>query len=51
MDTLEYLADILGVSVSYLTQQGDSEWTKGMLERSELYNAFSLWLIRRNTAI
>lgn len=40
MDTLEYLADILGVSMSYLTQQGDSEWTKGMLERSELYNAF-----------
>lgn len=40
MDTLEYLSEKLGVSVSYLTQQGDSEWTKAMLERSELYNAF-----------
>lgn len=40
IDTLEYLAEKLGVSISYLTQQGDSEWTKSMLERSELYNAF-----------
>lgn len=40
MDTLEYLAETLGVSISYLTQQGDSEWTKAMLERNELYNAF-----------
>lgn len=40
MDTLEYLAETLGVSISYLTQQGDNEWTKAMLERSELYNAF-----------
>lgn len=40
MDTLEYLAEKLGVTVSYLTQEGDSEWTKEVLERSELYNAF-----------
>lgn len=40
MDTLEYLAEELGVTVSYLTQEGDSEWTKEVLERSELYNAF-----------
>lgn len=40
MDTLEYLAETLGVSISYLTQEGDSEWTKKMLERSELYNSF-----------
>lgn len=40
IDTLEYLAEKLGVTVSYLTQEGDSEWTKEVLERSELYNAF-----------
>ncbi len=40
MDTLEYLAEELGVTVSYLTQEGDSEWTKEVHERSELYNAF-----------
>lgn len=40
MDTLEYLAEKLGITVSYLTQEGDSEWTKKILERSELYNAF-----------
>lgn len=40
IDTLEYLAEELGVTVSYLTQEGDSEWTKEVLERSELYNAF-----------
>src|SRR5699024_345076 len=40
MDTLEYLAETLGVSISYLTQEGDSEWTKKMLKRSELYNSF-----------
>src|SRR5699024_1729711 len=39
MDTLEYLAETLGVSISYLTQEGDSEWTKKMLKRSELYNS------------
>lgn len=40
IDTLEYLAEKLGVSISYLTQQGDAEWTKAMLERKELYNSF-----------
>lgn len=40
MDTLEYLAGKLGVSVSFLTQQGDVEWTKTILDRDELYDVF-----------
>src|SRR5699024_2031845 len=40
MDTLEYLAGKLGVSVSLLTQQGDVEWTKTILDRDELYDVF-----------
>src|SRR5699024_11154141 len=39
MDTLEYLAETLGVSISYLTQESDSEWTKKMLKSSALYNS------------
>lgn len=41
METLGYLADKLEVSIGFLTQQGDEEWTQKVLENEVFYDAFN----------
>ncbi|CAM4186206.1 helix-turn-helix domain-containing protein [Lacicoccus alkaliphilus] len=41
METLGYLAKALDVSVSYLLQEGDEEWTREMVENDILYNMYT----------
>lgn len=38
METLEHIAGKLGVSVSYLTQDGDESWTKAMADYFSSFN-------------
>ncbi|GAB3056025.1 helix-turn-helix domain-containing protein [Salinicoccus sesuvii] len=41
METLNYIAKKLNVSIGYLTQEGDEEWTKNVLENRDFYSSFS----------
>lgn len=41
METLGYIAKALDVSVSYLLQEGDEEWTREMVESNILYNMYT----------
>ncbi|WP_020007580.1 helix-turn-helix domain-containing protein [Salinicoccus albus] len=41
METLQYLAKRLDVSIGYLTQEGDEEWTKEVLNHQEFDVSFT----------
>lgn len=41
METLEYLAGKLNVSIGYLTHEGDEEWTRKMIESGIFYNTYT----------
>ena len=41
METLDYISEKLGVSIGYLTQSGDEEWTKKILENEVFMDMFN----------
>lgn len=41
METLQYIAKTLEVSIGYLTQEGDDEWTKAILEYEGFTDSFN----------
>lgn len=41
METLEYIAKRLNVSIGYLTQEGDEEWTREMAENEIFYDTYA----------
>lgn len=40
METLEYIANRLNVSIGYLTRDGDEEWTREMVENEVFYDTY-----------
>lgn len=41
METLEYIANRLNVSIGYLTRDGDEEWTREMVENEVFYDTYA----------